>query len=227
MDTYSHLVELIRELSRLPGQGTRLGDLSSHHRLPKQGVYFFYEDGELTSGADGHPRVVRVGTHAVSNGSRSTLTQRLRAHRGTRAGGGNHRGSIFRLHVGQALQRRLKSLVPTWAKGSTVARDIRDAEREHEERVSKIICAMPVLWLAVEDAAGPTSERAVIERGAIATLSNSLAPIGKPSDSWLGNHSPREEIRRSGLWNLNYTRESPDAEFIDAFAAAVERTARR
>jgi hypothetical protein len=77
MDTHSHLVALIRELSRLPGQGSRLGELSSHHRLPKRGVYFFFEDGEVASGSDGNLRVVRVGTHAVSNGSRSTLEPAL------------------------------------------------------------------------------------------------------------------------------------------------------
>jgi hypothetical protein len=84
-----------------------------------------------------------------------------------------------------------------------------------------------VLWLAVEDAAGPASERAIIERGAIATLSNNLSPIDKPSASWLGNHSPRKEIRQSGLWNLNYTNDTPDVGFLDALEAAVERMKRR
>lgn len=225
MDTYRRFNELIRQLAMLPGQGTQLGDISAAHRLPRRGVYFFFENGEVTESAAGQPRVVRVGTHAVSNGSRSTLSQRLRAHRGTRVGGGNHRGSIFRLHLGHALQARSQLTVPTWGRGSTAARVIRDVEREHEERVSKTIRAMPVLWVAVDDEAGPKSERAAIERGAIATLSNGLSPYRKPSESWLGNDSPREEIRRSGLWNLNYTREAPNDEFLERLEAAIERTA--
>lgn len=210
----------------LPGQGTQLGDLSAAHRLPKQGVYFFYESGEVTESTPGQPRVVRVGTHAVSKGSRSTLHQRLRAHRGTQAGGGNHRGSIFRLHLGHALQARLQLTLRNWGVGSTASREIRDVEHEHEERVSKIICAMPVLWIAVEDEAGPASERAVIERGAIATLSNGLSPFQRPSAGWLGNDSLRDEIRRSGLWNLNHTRAVPNAEFLEKMEAAIERTSR-
>ncbi|MBC7084042.1 MAG: hypothetical protein H5T95_11245 [Firmicutes bacterium] len=75
-------------------------------RWPLQGVYFFFEPGEMRE--DGRtPRVVRVGTHAVSEGSKTTLWQRLSRHkgheRGKYAGGGNHRGSVFRLHVGAAL----------------------------------------------------------------------------------------------------------------------------
>ena len=77
--------------------------------LPRRGVYFFFEPGELRE--DGRtPRVVRVGTHAVSAGSRTTLWTRLRDHRGhvigRHVGGGNHRASIFRRHVGSALLGR-------------------------------------------------------------------------------------------------------------------------
>ena len=73
---------------------------------PPQGVYFFFEPGEMRE--DGRtPRVVRVGTHAVSEGSKTTLWQRLSQHKGYEqgryAGGGNHRGSVFRFHVGAAL----------------------------------------------------------------------------------------------------------------------------
>ncbi len=49
-------------------------------------------------------RVVRVGTHLIKNGGSNTkLWERLKAHKGTKSGSGNHRGSVFRLLVGQAL----------------------------------------------------------------------------------------------------------------------------
>jgi hypothetical protein len=69
---------------------------------PGRGVYFFFEDHEFRE--DGSTlRVVRVGTHAVSANSRTTLWNRLHTHRGASSGGGNHRGSIFRKRVGETL----------------------------------------------------------------------------------------------------------------------------
>ena len=73
--------------------------------FPRQGVYFFFEPGELRANPSGVHRVVRVGTHAVSAKSKSTLWSRLRAHRGSVDGRGNHRGSVFRQHLEGALLR--------------------------------------------------------------------------------------------------------------------------
>ena len=56
--------------------------------LPKQGVYFFFDDDEKTKFSSVIPRLVRVGTHGVSSGSVATLRNRLRTHLGTRAGAG-------------------------------------------------------------------------------------------------------------------------------------------
>jgi hypothetical protein len=95
--------EIIAQLGKLPGQMRPLRELPPRSKMPPRGIYFFFEPGEFRSGNDRIPRVVRVGTHAVSTGSKSTLRGRLKQHLGTRAGGGNHRGSIFRLHVGAAL----------------------------------------------------------------------------------------------------------------------------
>ena len=77
-----------------------------HGRMPwpRRGVYFFFEEGEVRSDSGSGPRVVRVGTHALTDRSKTTLWNRLAQHRGVaRSGGGNHRGSVFRLLVGQAL----------------------------------------------------------------------------------------------------------------------------
>src|SRR4051794_10024716 len=67
---------------------------------PHRGVYFFMEDGEVRSDSGTGSRIVRVGTHALKENSGTTLWNRLSRHRGsTSTGGGNHRGSIFRLIV--------------------------------------------------------------------------------------------------------------------------------
>jgi hypothetical protein len=73
--------------------------------------------------------VVRVGTHALKAGGSTTLWGRLSTHRGQlRSGGGNHRGSIFRLIVGTALIARDGHKFPTWGEGSSAAKDIKVGE---------------------------------------------------------------------------------------------------
>jgi hypothetical protein len=187
-------------------------------------VYFFTEPGEYRQGSADSPRIVRVGTHAVSAGSKATLWSRLRAHRGTGAGGGNHRASIFRLHVGHAIEERDGHPLSSWGKKPSASRAIRNAEAPHEHRVSQHLAQMSVMWVSVDDDPGPQSERAVIEQGAVALLSNRLAPLDRPSPNWLGLMSPRPEIRASGLWNLNYVRNDVQLGFLDVLTAAVERT---
>jgi hypothetical protein len=214
--------EILERLRADPAQGLRLRDHERATKWPARGVYFFFEDGELRMDG-GAPRVVRVGTHAVSANAKSTLWSRLRAHRGPRHGGGNHRGSIFRQHVGNALLRRDSASHPTWGNRSAIAAT-RSGEAALERAVSAQIGAMSILWIDVPDEPSATCERAVIEQNAIALLSNSLKPLDCPSPGWLGLHSREEPIRRSGLWNVNYVAQSYDNEFLGALDAAVERT---
>src|SRR5437899_2500265 len=145
----------------------------------------------------------------LKQGAELTLWTRLSQHRGplsTR--GGNHRGSIFRLIVGAALIRRHAYDHPTWGDGNTAGREVRAAEQDLERKVSEVIAHMPLIWVSVEDEAGPDSLRGYIERNSIALLSNyrkiSLDP---PSQQWLGRHSDRERVRNAGLWNQNHVDE--------------------
>ena len=216
---YSVLVEL----ERRPNQGQRLAEYTGKSEWPAQGVYFFREPGELRAKQSGALRVVRVGTHGISANSKSTLWGRLRAHRGHGHGGGNHRGSVFRRHVGSALLGRDNAELSTWGKGASAARDIRMGEREHENLVSQYLGAMTVLWIDVRDTPGPNSARAIIERNAIALLSNRMNPVDRPSDAWLGNHSSDERIRRSGLLNLNHVDCAYDPQFLDLMESFCRR----
>lgn len=217
---------LLERLASLPGQGRRLVEYRGGSSWPRRGVYFFFEDGEHRRGQSSSPRVVRVGTHALKVNASSTLWGRLRTHRGSRTGGGNHRGSIFRLHVGTALLRRDTELIqdlPTWGVGQSAPREVREAEVEHERRVSRYIGAMSIMWLDIGDDPGPLSRRGYIERNAIALLSNGLSPLDPPSEAWLGLHSVRDDIRTSGLWNLNHVREQYDPKFLDVFEHLIDK----
>ena len=86
------------------------------------------------------PRIVRVGTHALKAGSGTKLWTRLSQHKGQPStGGGNHRGSIFRLIVGAALAKKHRYDFPTWGRGNTAKGDIRKNELALEKEVSAFI----------------------------------------------------------------------------------------
>lgn len=231
-DNLERFYLLVARLADAPGQGLALRELAGRSSLPNRGVYLFCEPGEFRAGNPSVRRVVRVGTHAVSTGSKSNLRGRLKQHLGTRSGGGNHRGSIFRLHVGAALLGRDGTQLATWGVGSSAPPAVRDsetgraAEAAWENRVSEYIGGMSVFWIDVPDDPGPQSQRSLIERNAIALLSNKLAPIDKASSGWLGRFSPRQEIRDSALWNLNYVEDQYDPRFLEKLELFVAITCR-
>ena len=215
-----HLVRfysILDELERRIGGARTLADSRGRIDWPARGVYFFREAGEKRSDSGAGPRVVRVGTHALKAGGNTTLWGRLSAHRGQlQSGGGNHRGSIFRLIVGTAVISRDGQKFPTWGEGSSAGKDIRAAELELEQAVSQVIRKMPFLWLAIDDKAGPDSMRGKIERNSIGLLSNfNKPPLDPPSPQWLGHHCDRERVRASGLWNQNHVDESHDPDFLE------------
>ncbi|WP_099865929.1 hypothetical protein [Pararhizobium haloflavum] len=217
---------LLDELEAKIGGRLRLGDCHGRMPWPQRGVYFFFEPDEPRETSSSQQRVVRVGTHGLISRSRTTLWKRLGQHRGTSNPiGGNHRGSIFRLLVGEALLNAagLPS-VESWGRGSSATRDLRDHEREHEVRVSEYLGKMNLLFLDVPDKPGPDSARAIIERNSIALLSSVRdSTQDRPSAGWLGNHSGRERVRRSGLWNNNHVEETYDPGFLDLFEDLVRR----
>ncbi|MBC6445166.1 MAG: hypothetical protein GDA50_07045 [Alphaproteobacteria bacterium GM202ARS2] len=220
--------DLLAVLSQRLGGARRLCACEGRMDWPQRGVYFFYEADEERQQSGSGLRLVRVGTHALTSGSKTSLWNRLSQHRGqARSGGGNHRGSIFRLLVGTALIKRYDLSghhgASTWGRGSSAPRDIRQDEQEIEQRVSAVIGAMPFLWLAVEDDANPESQRGTIERNAIALLSNhSKQAIDPPSADWLGLDCNRPLVRQSGLWNQNHVDESYDPSFLDTFARLID-----
>lgn len=210
------------------GGPRRLEQCSGRTGWPRRGVYFFFENGEAR--ADGSPRVVRVGTHALRTNSRTTLWGRLSQHRGTDAGrhpgGGNHRGSIFRLHVGTALLRRdgdADGVASTWGIGGSAPSEVKARECSHERRVSDHIRAMPFLWVEIPDDAAPASDRGLVETGAIALLSRrSNVGADAATDVWLGRHSARPAIVECGLWNVNHVERPEPAGWLDVLERHIE-----
>jgi hypothetical protein len=218
--------KILQILENNVGGRRKLSDCDGKMEWPKRGVYFFFENDELRE--NGKMRVVRVGTHALKMGSKSTLWKRLRQHKGTEKGrhpgGGNHRGSIFRLHVGAALISKNKLNVPTWLEGKNSIQNIRDIEYRFEKHVTNHIGSMPFLWVKVDDKPGPNSLRGYIERNAIGLLSNynKNQQIDTPSDSWIGQYAYRDRIKKSGLWNVNHVDEGYNPDFLNVLIRKVE-----
>jgi hypothetical protein len=218
--------QLLQQLEAGVGGKRRLGACTGQMAWPPRGVYFFFEAGETRSCDPKTSRVVRVGTHAVSQDSKSTLWGRLRQHRGGLNLGGNHRGSIFRMHAGAALIARqdLQCRYPHWNQRKPANEAIRTAEVPMERTVSDYLGSMSLLWLNVDDAPTKDSARGVIERNSIALLSGRRMPLDGPSAEWLGRASIEPLIRASGLWNLNYVNDDYDREFLRVLEQCVEHT---
>jgi hypothetical protein len=221
----NRLYEILHKIEQKIGGKRLLSECHAKMNWPQRGVYFFFENGERRQNG-GEPRVVRVGTHAVSEKAKSTLWSRLRAHKGRdggkHEGGGNHRASVFRLHLGTAIINRNGLSFDSWGQGSSGIAKVRNKEHALEIRVSETIRAMPFLWVKADDEPGPNSIRKYIERNSIALLSNlNTIPIDPPSSGWLGQYCSHEKVRQSGLWNVDHTEEGHDPAFLDVFVRLV------
>src|SRR5437868_10959565 len=152
LDDVVQFYTIVNRLAEAIGGHRMLSSCAGSLSWPQRGVYFFMEDGEHRSNSGEGPRIVRVGTHALKAGSSTTLWRRLSQHKGqVKSGGGNHRGSIFRLIVGTALNPVEAPICSTWGCGNTADKTVRIAEAALEEQVSKVIGRMPFIWLAIDD----------------------------------------------------------------------------
>ena len=188
---------------------------------PERGVFFFFENGEQRSDSGAGPRVVYVGTHAITRGSQTTLWHRLSQHRGQAimvAETTEDRSSI----VGASLIERDKHSYPTWGDKSSASRDVRDREHPSECAVSKIIRAMPFLWLSIEDTPGPDRFAATLSGMPSPYSATTSSGTHPSSHNWLGRFCDRERVRLSVFWDSNHVDETYDPAFLDCLDRLVE-----
>ena len=164
--------------------------------IPLNGIYVLFQKGEVGHDQD---RIVRIGTHTGNNQLRSRLKQHFLTE--------NKDRSIFRKNIGRALLRkRNDSFLQYWELDLT-SRKARnqhsslidfDYQRRIESEVSQYIRAnFSFIVFELED----KTDRLEIESKLISTIS--LCDECRPSDSWLGNFSPKAKIVKSGLWLVN------------------------
>lgn len=209
-----------------------LGAVDGYHDWPERGIYFFFTpDSDLDTPSPTQWKLSRIGTVGVSTGSANTLWNRLRQHRGnTRgayAGGGNHRGSIFRKHVGRAIieAEGRHDQYPHWGiehrAGIPIGtEELRAQEHPLEERVSEYIRDLPFLVLPVPGEPRPGCDRDRIETNLIGLVSHyRRSTPGLLMDDWLGVESPKPEVYKSGLWNIEHVNALYTPTILDDAAA--------
>jgi len=174
----------------------------NEQEIPENGIYILFEKGEFAHSTN---RIVRIGTHTGNNQLRSRLFQHFLNE--------NKDRSIFRKNIGRALLNKDKdTFLEQWEIDLTT-KDAKnqysdsidfDKQKEIEKRVTKFIQDnFSFVVFQVDD----KNKRLEIESKIISTVS--LCGECKPSEKWLGNFSPKEKIRESGLWLVNELWKTP------------------
>lgn len=161
--------------------------------IPSNGIYILFEKGERAHSDD---RIVRVGTHTGQGNLRQRLEEHFLAE--------NKDRSIFRKNIGRALLNRRKDpFLAQWEMDLTTKEERRrsvgriDSHKLLlvEREVSRVIRKMFTFCLLPLDS---KRQRLDLEERIIATVNHCQGCC--PSGRWLGNHSPKMQIRDSGLW---------------------------
>ncbi len=207
----------------------------SLEQLPDNGIYFFYEDGEIWGHGGDKPRIVRIGTHRDGN-FRSRIKEHFlfddsRMDFGSDDPKPSDR-SIFRKNIGRALlNERQDNYLGVWEidfmrrNNREQYEHLRDIQKENEieSKVTRILRQnFSFRFIIVENQTqriGPEG----LEGALIGTTAR--CELCKPSRNWLGKHSPKHQIRESGLWLVQHLGAPElDEQNEEAVLDAVART---
>ena len=174
----------------------------NENEIPPNGIYVLFEKGEKAHNND---RIVRVGTHTGDDQLRYRLWQHFINE--------NKDRSIFRKNIGRALlNKENNTFLKQWeidlttrkAKNLHKSKIDFEQQKEIEGRVTKYL-QNNFSFVVFEV---PKKEnRLKIESKIISTIS--LCHDCQPSKNWLGLHSPKEKIRKGGLWLVNELYKEP------------------
>ena len=194
--------ENCRKLHELFNSMSKLEFPFNEKIIPMNGIYVLFEKGEFAHNTN---RIVRIGTHTGKNQLRSRLIQHFINE--------NKDRSIFRKNIGRALLNKDKnSFLEKWeidltskkSKDKFFNKIDFEKQKEIEKKVSKYIQDnFSFVVFKIDD----KEKRLEFESKIISTIS--LCEECKPSINWLGLYSPKEKIRRSGLWLVNELYKTP------------------
>ncbi len=182
------------ELHKIFNHAKRYDSTFNPDELINNGIYILFEKGETYKDMD---RVVRVGTHTGENKLPARMVQHYRIQTKDR--------SIFRKNIGRIyLNLENDPYMDVWDVSNIRRNDrlrnlpYRDLEKEAalEERITEEINNnYSFVLIEVND----KNYRLYIETAIIATIAQGDS---QPSEHWLGNNSPKIQIRDSGLWQV-------------------------
>lgn len=183
-------------------------------QLPENGIYFFYEDGEIWGHDGNKPRIVRIGTHKEGH-FRSRIKEHYLLDESKMNFDRNKPKpsdrSIFRKNIGRALLNRDNDdYLQVWETDFMTRkkreflgykRDI-DKEKRIESKITRILRDhFSFRFLLI----GGQMERMGSE-GLESSLIGTIASckLCKPSNNWLGIYSPKSRIKEYGLWLVQH-----------------------
>ncbi|MGC8657117.1 MAG: hypothetical protein ACP5UL_05175 [Thermoplasmata archaeon] len=191
-------------------------------QLPDNGIYFFYEDGEIWGHGENKMKIVRIGTHKQGN-FKSRISEHFLLNESLMNFSKDNRKpsdrSIFRKNIGRALFNKDKDdYLQVWDIDFTekdnreLCGSRRDIEKEKkiEEAITKIIREKFSFRFIILSSESERMGKDGIEKHLIGTVAN--CELCKPSPSWLGNYSPKYKIRESGLWLEHHIKANPISE---------------
>jgi len=182
--------------------------------LPLNGVYFFYEEGEVWGHGGEKLRIVRIGTHKGNN-FRNRIAEHFLINEKKMSFDRNNPKpsdrSIFRKNIGRALLNKNKDpYLKIWEidflprANRDKYSDLRDIEKEKsiEKQITEILRNNFFFrFVIIENEDGRIGSKG-LESKLIGTVSR--CTMCKPSMNWLGNYSPKKQIRTSGLWLIQH-----------------------
>jgi len=169
--------------------------------IPKNGIYILFEKGETAHNTN---RIVRIGTHI----GKDNLRQRLKEHFINEV----KDRSIFRKNIGRCILNKNKDPFLKQWELTPLIKEIKEnhpeidfkKQTQIEKEVTKYIREnFSFAILPIEN----KEKRLEIESKIISTISQ--CNKCQASKNWLGLNSPKEKIRKSGLWNVNELYKTP------------------
>jgi len=190
------------ELHKIFNNMKRLSFPFDNKDITKNGIYVLFEKGEKAHGED---RIVRIGTHTGNNQLLSRLNQHFINE--------NKDRSIFRKNIGRAILNKRKDLfLKEWEFDLTTKEaknkllnliDMKKQKKVEKEVTEYIQNNFSFIVFPLED----RKKRLEVESMIISTVSS--CRDCKPSENWLGLFSPKEKIRKGGLWLVNELYKQP------------------
>jgi hypothetical protein len=183
--------------------------------LPPNGIYSFYEEGEIADHENGlKPRIVRIGTHKENN-FQSRIAEHFLLNESkmnfTIANPKPSDRSIFRKNIGRALLNKNNDYyLKIWnidytSKENRLNRNLMryiEKERQIEAEITKILHSKFSFKYIILEGQEQRIGKQGLESRLIGTVAN--CNICKPSENWLGRFSTIEEIRNGKLWLSQY-----------------------